>query len=111
MAVFDSLSNLNSRTSEPQLGKHHSALAILVHELHDYTTAEAYCMLGGAVVSAKTAQLIAESDAGLERWGSVLFGVTKPASKSALHHSLMLPTGELTRELLKILLGVYMDSG
>lgn len=49
------------------LGNHCSALAILAHDLHDYTTAEAYCMLGGAVVSAKTAQMIVESDAGLEQ--------------------------------------------
>lgn len=92
------------------LGNHCSALAILAHDLHDYTTAEAYCMLGGAVVSAKTAQMIVESDAGLEQWVSVLFGAAPPTSKSVLHHNQMFD-GELKRELLKTLLGVYMNNG
>lgn len=109
MVVFIYLFNLNLM-SKLQLGNHRSALAILAHDLHDYTTAEAYCMLGGAVVSAKTAQMIVESDAGLEQWVSALFGAAPPTSKSVLHHNQMFD-GELKRELLKTLLGVYMNNG
>ena len=105
--IVVSWSNLNSNASELQLGNHHSALAILVHELHDFTTAEAYCMLSGAVVSAKAAQLIAENAAGLEQWVAVLFGVTMAASKPALLSS----PGRLKQELLKILLELYLNGG
>lgn len=67
-------------------------------------------MLSGAVVSVNAAQLIAESDAGLEPWVSVLFGATKPTSKSVLRRSLMLPANG-KQELLKILLELYMNGG
>jgi vacuolar protein sorting-associated protein 3 len=96
-------------TSELQLDHHCSALAILAHELHDYTTAEAYCMLGGTVVPGKTVQSIVESDAGLELWAFAVCGAAKPTSQSALQHNQMYSDGKLKKELLKKLLGVYMN--
>ncbi|KAJ3569787.1 hypothetical protein NP233_g4825 [Leucocoprinus birnbaumii] len=44
-----------------KLGNHAQALESLVHTLCDGTSAEAYCILGGEVVSAKSALSIAES--------------------------------------------------
>ena len=44
----------------PQLGNHRSAFCILVHDMNDSTSAEAYCTLGGEVVPAKTAQQIGQ---------------------------------------------------
>jgi len=99
------------RNSELQLGNHGSALTTLARELHDHTTAEAYCMLGGVVVSPRTAQSVAETNPGLEQWVSVLFGAAKPTSKLALHSGEPLSSNELKRKLLKMLLGVYMSSG
>lgn len=97
-----------------QLGNHKAALATLVHELRDATSAEAYCTLGGDVVPGKTAQSIAEKY-GLQDWANALFA---PTSKSASTKARPIPMGRqktvdenLKKELLKILLEVYMSDG
>jgi hypothetical protein len=72
-------------------------------------TAEAYCMLGGTVVSSNTAQLIAENDSTLEPWVSALFGPVN-SSKSVLHHEQLLLDKELKKKLLRMLMGVFMNN-
>lgn len=98
-----------------QLGRHRSALQILVNDLSDSTSAEAYCTLGGDIVPPKVAQTIAD-DSGLQDWVTVLFGLPPPAK--GVNGKIAGPTSltrlktvneELKKELLKILLEVYMD--
>lgn len=99
-----------------QLGRHRLALQSLVHTIRDSTTAEAYCALGGDLVTPKMALSIAE-DHGLQEWTSALFGLplpTKPpngklaAAPTTLYRARSI-NEELKKDLLKILLEVYMD--
>ncbi|GLB39648.1 putative vacuolar sorting protein 39 domain 2 [Lyophyllum shimeji] len=94
-----------------KLGNHRAALSTLVHDLHDATSAELYCTLGGDLVPPKIVQSLAESKPVLERWASALFGVTpkggaRPTTmmrqKSAVNEG-------VKKELLRILLEVYMS--
>ncbi|KAF8878476.1 hypothetical protein CPB84DRAFT_1817502 [Gymnopilus junonius] len=98
-----------------KLGRHRSALEILVNDLNDSTSAEAYCTLGGDIVPPKVAQAIA-GDLGLQDWVTVLFGLSPPtkgvngkgAGPTPVTR-LKTVNEELKKELLKILLEVYMD--
>jgi vacuolar protein sorting-associated protein 3 len=97
------------------LGNHRAALATLVQGLRDGTSAEAYCTLGGDVVPAKTAQFIGEQY-GLQLWASTLFtlpiATTKPtASKLSPVENQKTVNEDLKKELLRILLEVYMSDG
>ncbi|KAG5651341.1 hypothetical protein H0H81_009029 [Sphagnurus paluster] len=97
-----------------KLGNHRTALSTLVHDLHDATSAELYCTLGGDLVPLKIAQSLSENNAGLELWASALFGI--PLKGSTLRP--VVPTRQKSSvdegtktELLKILLEVYLSDG
>ena len=88
---------------------------ILVDDLSDSTSAETYCDLGGEIIPPKTAQSIAV-DAGLQDLATTLFGL--PPSKGVNGKGAVTPIAlarsksgneELKKELLKILLEVYMS--
>jgi len=112
-----------------QLGNHRAALSILVHDLRDATSAEAYCTLGGEVVPGKIAQAIGDKY-GLRPWSSALFSLPTSAAMSrttstttaAASKGSMAATTSMARQkssvdegvkkgLLEILLEVYMNDG
>ena len=113
-----------------QTQNHRAALELLVHELQDPISAEAYCTLGGEVVSERTLRSAAES-AGLV--GVAMFAAAF-SSASPIHRELSGQGGKvqsqtglgkvqaptvitrqntvdegLKKELLRVLLEVYMD--
>ena len=96
------------------MSKHRSVLEILVHDLGDSTSAEAYCTLGGDIIPSRVAQSIANGN-GLQDWAETLF--TIPITKSINGKHATGPSSAtqvktvnegLKKELLKILLEVYM---
>ena len=81
-----------------------------MHDLHDASSAEAYCTLGGEVVPVKTAQSLGEKY-GLQAWTSALFSSPR-AKVSATPVARQKTVDEgLKKELLKVLLEVYMTDG
>ncbi|KAF7983156.1 hypothetical protein HWV62_23376 [Athelia sp. TMB] len=87
-----------------KLADHPAALSILVHDLRDATSAEAYCTLGGEVIPARVAQSVGEK-CGLEVWASALFPVpVKGAGQKVVDEG-------VKKNLLTVLLGVYMKDG
>ncbi|KAF8655350.1 hypothetical protein AX16_003085 [Volvariella volvacea WC 439] len=93
---------------EGKLKDHHATLQTLVHEVNDSYSAEAYCALGGeAVVPRKVAVAVAEGCAGLEDWGDVLFLFAGTSSVN-VNGGNGVDEGK-KRELVKVLLGVYMN--
>lgn len=108
-ALFSSLLTVS------QIGNHRATLHILVDDLGDSTSAETYCALGGEIIPPKTAQSIAV-DAGLQDLATTLFGL--PPGKSVNGKGAAIPIAlsrsisvneDLKKELLKILLEVYMS--
>ncbi|KAI0628634.1 hypothetical protein C8Q77DRAFT_1067693 [Trametes polyzona] len=99
---------------EGKLGNHRSALAILVHDLNDATSAEAYCTLGGEVVPAKTAQAIGER-AGLQPWAALVTPLAAPGKQVKPGAAPLKKTktvdDEVKKDLVMILLEVYMSGG
>lgn len=102
-----------------QLGRHEEAITTLVRDVHDPTSAEAYCTLGGDVIPSKVAQSIGER-CGLQRWAALVTNAGSPMSASASMGSTMgaglngiakVPDENSRKELLRVLLGVYMGSG
>jgi vacuolar protein sorting-associated protein 3 len=109
-----------------KLGNHRAALSILVHDLRDATSAEAYCTLGGEVVAGKIAQSIGEKYA-LQSWSSGLFSLPTSAAMSRTTSTANMVTGatavvpmgrqksmvdeSVKKGLLKVLLEVYMNDG
>lgn len=101
-----------------QVGDDRACLMTLVHDLHDATSAEAYCTLGGgggAVVPPRVARALAESESYLEGWAGALFGgVGKKGAPPV-----PVPLGRqkegveegVKKGLLKLLLEVYMMDG
>jgi hypothetical protein len=88
-----------------KLGNHRAALSTLVNDLHDSSSAEAYCTLGGDVIPGKVIQAIcADAKLGLGMWASGIGGKGRQKAVDANDD------GALKRkELLKILLEVYMS--
>ncbi|KAJ7452354.1 hypothetical protein B0H11DRAFT_2073067 [Mycena galericulata] len=88
-----------------KLGNHRAALSTLVNDLHDSSSAEAYCTLGGDVIPYKDAQAIcADAKLGLGIWASGFSGKGRQNTVDAND------VGAVKRkELLKILLEVYMS--
>jgi vacuolar protein sorting-associated protein 3 len=86
---------------------------MLVHILHDRSSAEAYCTLGGEVVPAKIAQAVGEQY-GLSNWSTVLFGPSsgpvKAGAAPAMERQRTVDEGTKKR-LLRVLLEVYMQGG
>ncbi|RDB17168.1 Transforming growth factor-beta receptor-associated protein 1 [Hypsizygus marmoreus] len=100
-----------------KLGNDRAALSTLVHDLHDASSAEAYCTLGGDLVPPKVAQALAETNPGLDLWVSTLFGISVSSTKdggtrpSAMARQKSVVDEWRKKELLKILLEVYMSDG
>ncbi|KAG6861142.1 hypothetical protein C0995_003410 [Termitomyces sp. Mi166 len=96
-----------------KLGHHREALSNLVHDLHDSTSAELYCTLGGDIVPPKAAQTLAENNAGLEGWATALYDAklrNGAAVVGMTRQKSGVDEGKKT-ELLKVLLEVYMNDG
>ncbi|KAH6918190.1 hypothetical protein BKA70DRAFT_1456594 [Coprinopsis sp. MPI-PUGE-AT-0042] len=95
---------------EGKAGSHRSALTTLARDLNDAASAEAYCNLQGEFIPPKVAISVAES-AGLNQWVEGLaFGSQLTGKQKAQSISEPKPTDETkSRELLKVLLEVYMS--
>lgn len=93
---------LEAAILEGKAEDHRAALSTLIHSLHDSTSAEAYCALGGIVVSTKMAQSIGEQY-DLRDWSNVLFPTSPNRQKPVDENH--------KRHLLKLLLQVYFDDG
>jgi vacuolar protein sorting-associated protein 3 len=93
-----------------KLGHHREALTVLVHELGDGPSAEAYCVLGGEVVPASTAWLVGEAHGEVQPWVGALFG---PVPKDAVvgRREKEVVRGPGKEDLLKVLLEVHMQQG
>ncbi|THV05369.1 hypothetical protein K435DRAFT_961137 [Dendrothele bispora CBS 962.96] len=97
---YDKLLKLEIAIVEGKLAQHRSVLLHLVNDLNDARSAEAYCALGGEVVPKSIASSIIDNTEGLQAWkGSSLFA--QSSSKRV--------DDTLKKELLKLLLEVYMD--
>ncbi|KAK7020572.1 hypothetical protein R3P38DRAFT_2970278 [Favolaschia claudopus] len=97
--------SLESAIVDGKLGNHRAALSILVNDLHDSLSAEAYCTLGGDVVPGKVIQdICADPSLGLTTWAS---GLSQKHRQKTVDEN----EGALAKrkELLKILLEVYMS--
>ncbi|TBU43879.1 hypothetical protein BD309DRAFT_959701 [Dichomitus squalens] len=102
---------------EGKLGNHRSALSILVHDLNDSTSAEAYCTLGGEVVPAKTAQQIGERS-NLQPWAALVAPLASPgkqgqgqAKGAPQLKKTKTVDEEVKKDLVMTLLEVYMSGG
>ena len=99
--------------SRVQLGNHRSALSILVHDLNDSTSAEAYCTLGGEVVPAKTAQQIGERSS-LQPWAALvipLAALGKQGKGPPPMKRTKTVDEAVKKDLVMVLLEVYMSGG
>lgn len=93
-----------------KLEEHRTALTILVHDLRDATSAEAYCTLGGEVVPAKVAQSLGERY-GLQQWAALLSPPTKSRpGASAMQRQKTVDEG-VKKSPIRTLLEVYMSGG
>jgi len=72
--------------------------------MHDFASAETYCMLGGTVVSTKVVQSIVESIPKLQPWVSRFFG-TFMQSAGLSDEKLE----QVKKELLRILFQLHLD--
>ena len=101
-----------------KLGRHEEAISTLVHDMRDHTTAESYCTLGGDVIPSKVAWSVGER-CGLQRWATLVVGLAPSLGMGSTAGSTMSMasirtkvTDENTkRELLRVLLRVYMGGG
>ncbi|KAF5369852.1 hypothetical protein D9758_001393 [Tetrapyrgos nigripes] len=94
----DKLLKLEIIIVEGKLKQHQSVLSHLVNDLHDTISAEAYCALGGEVIPSRVALAIIDNTECIQTWkGTSLFSQAKKVDES------------LRKQLIKILLEVYMD--
>ncbi|KAI5122616.1 hypothetical protein M0805_008706 [Coniferiporia weirii] len=101
-----------------KLGRHEEAISTLVRDIHDPTSAEAYCTLGGDVIPGKVALSIGER-CGLQRWAALVTGMaptlglgpTGGSTASAASTRTKVADESTRRELLNVLLRVYMSGG
>ncbi|KAF7304926.1 hypothetical protein MKEN_01206900 [Mycena kentingensis (nom. inval.)] len=84
-----------------KLGNHRDALATLVNDLHDSASAETYCTLGGEIIPSKVIQSLT-TDPVLRTWAAA-FTTSKGRQKT------IPDVPEKRKDLIKILLQVYMD--
>ncbi|GBE88874.1 predicted protein [Sparassis crispa] len=95
-----------------KLGQHRTALSMLVHDLHDATSAEVYCTLGGEIIPVKTAQSLGERY-DLQPWAALLVppatAKTKPSAVPMSRPNTV--DADLKKSLIGILLEVYMSGG
>lgn len=73
-----------------QFEDHKSALSIIVNELQDFTTAEAYCSLGGRVITPKIAALIGDT-LHLREWANFILLPDLPSGLSPHGYSGRIP--------------------
>lgn len=95
-----------------QLNLHKEALSILVNDLQDSTTAEAYCSLGGHAIPLKIATMIGE-ELGLGVWASLIMGNGR-RQRTLINGSGLTPSSEEEKKkqmLTKMLVEVYISSG
>jgi len=94
-----------------QLNLHKEALSILVNDLQDSTTAEAYCSLGGQVIPSKIATMIGEG-LRLGVWASLIVGKAR-LQRNLTGGSGFTPSSEEEKKqmLTKMLVEVYISSG
>ncbi|THH03162.1 hypothetical protein EW145_g6477 [Phellinidium pouzarii] len=101
-----------------KLGRHEEAISTLVRDIHDPSSAESYCTLGGDVIPGRVALTVGER-CGLQRWAALVSGIAPalglgPSGGSAVSTASLRTkvTDENTRrELLNVLLRVYMSGG
>lgn len=87
------------------------ALSILVNELDDSTTGEAYCSLGGQVIPAKIASAIGEG-LNLNPWSALVIGRTRPQRQATSNPGGVIAEEERRKkELTKMLVEVYVAGG
>ncbi|CAE6389410.1 unnamed protein product [Rhizoctonia solani] len=84
-----------------KLSHHRKALTILVHEVHDSVSAEAYCALGGVVIPPKVANLVGDRRGMQSHAWLASMGGRRAAQVAE----------EKRRELLKTLMEVYTLGG
>ncbi|KAH9916957.1 uncharacterized protein BXZ73DRAFT_92415 [Epithele typhae] len=95
---------------EGKLGNHRVALSTLVHDLNDSTSAEAYCTLGGEVVSAKTALQIGER-MDLQPWAALVTPLAAPGKQQTTGRKQKTVSDDVKKDLVMVLLEVYMSGG
>ncbi|KAF9010015.1 hypothetical protein BDQ17DRAFT_1347348 [Cyathus striatus] len=96
--------SLEMAVIDGKLENHQAVLKTLIHVLKDAATAESYCSLGGEVISPKVATLLAEGagfPGSFSSGSKPVLGMVSAGSKPA--------DDDLRRNLLKILLEVYMN--
>lgn len=81
-----------------------------MHDLHDASSAEAYCTSGGEVVPGKTAQSLGEKY-GLQTWSSALFSLPRAKVGATPVGRQKIVDEGLKKGLLEVLLEVYMTDG
>jgi len=99
--------NIELAIVDGKLNLHKEALSILVNDLQDATTAEAYCSLGGHVIPLRIATMIGE-ELGLAVWASLIVG------KGILQRSGLASSSEEEKKkhmLTMMLVEVYISSG
>ncbi|OCH89286.1 hypothetical protein OBBRIDRAFT_794404 [Obba rivulosa] len=110
LASSEKILKLEMAILSGKVAEHRNALTILVHDLHDATSAEAYCTLGGEVVPAKVAQTLGERY-GLQQWAALLLPPTKSRpGASAMQQQKTVDNG-VKESLIRTLLEVYMSGG
>jgi vacuolar protein sorting-associated protein 3 len=95
-----------------QLDLHKEALSILVNDLQDSTTAEAYCSLGGQVIPSRIATMIGD-ELGLGAWASLIVGKGR-LQRTLIGGSGVAPSSEEEKKkqmLTKMLVETYISSG
>lgn len=120
-AILERITIANADTSKPpilslelailegKLGHHRRALQILTQDLCDATSAEAYCAQGGDVVPLKTAHSIGETYK-LQHW--TISNLKSQGGKGAAQMRRQKTVDEsVKKDLLKVLLEVYMSAG
>ncbi|KAJ7598879.1 hypothetical protein C8J56DRAFT_1157947 [Mycena floridula] len=91
-----------------KLSNHRAALTSLVHDLHDSTSAEAYCALGGDLIPTKIALSIIENS-GLQLHQNLWTTTQTDGKRKIITPTVKVVNEELKQDLLKILLEVYMN--
>lgn len=81
----------------------------MVDGLKDEASAEAYCTLGGEIIPPKVAQSIGENYE-LQAWAAVLLSPAGGSKAKSIPKPKVVPEG-LQKELLMVLLEVYIESG
>ncbi|KAH9918038.1 hypothetical protein B0H21DRAFT_847492 [Amylocystis lapponica] len=111
LVEYEKILRLELAIVDGKLGQHRSALSALVHDLHDATSAETYCTLGGEIVPPRVAQSLGERY-NLQPWAALLVPLATKTKPGVVPMSrLATVDDELKKRLIGILLEVYMSGG